>query len=147
MGQRLVVDIVKDGVRLANAYYHWGAYTVPALRTCASAIKELDGMEDFDPGKLRPSADRIGAVGFKLALEEKTKRFKTAEDKFDPGPDAESLMERSFASPGTWDPANAGVLTAVRMLEATGAWTATRGLSRSRGTAWTKAWAGPKATP
>jgi len=31
MGQRLVINIIKDNERIANIYYHWSAYTVSAL--------------------------------------------------------------------------------------------------------------------
>lgn len=31
MGQRLNIEIIKDGETLANAYYHWSAYTSTAL--------------------------------------------------------------------------------------------------------------------
>ena len=31
MGQRLVINIIKDNERIANIYYHWSAYSVSAL--------------------------------------------------------------------------------------------------------------------
>ena len=31
MGQRLIITIVENGKALANAYYHWSAYTKAAM--------------------------------------------------------------------------------------------------------------------
>ena len=38
MGQRLNIEIVKDGEALANAYYHWSAYTTSALYLASLAV-------------------------------------------------------------------------------------------------------------
>lgn len=53
MGQRLVINVIgKDDEIMANAYYHWDAYTIPAaqqLKKISNFIKEnkLDGNTDF----------------------------------------------------------------------------------------------------
>lgn len=40
MGQRLNVEITKNGDILANAYYHWSAYTMDALRLTERIIHD-----------------------------------------------------------------------------------------------------------
>lgn len=35
MGQRLNIEIVDGNTTLANAYYHWSAFTFPALELTA----------------------------------------------------------------------------------------------------------------
>ena len=40
MGQRLNIEIKKDSKVLANAYYHWSAYT-------SSALQMLGGKDDM----------------------------------------------------------------------------------------------------
>lgn len=41
MGQRLNITITKNGERLANAYYHWSAYSEASLQLAESIIKNL----------------------------------------------------------------------------------------------------------
>ena len=40
LGQRLVINILYNGERLANAYFHWGAYTRHALGKTRSIFDE-----------------------------------------------------------------------------------------------------------
>ena len=40
MGQRLNLEIVCDGEVLANAYYHWSAYSLPAAELAKLAIEK-----------------------------------------------------------------------------------------------------------
>lgn len=42
MGQRLNIEIVDGDTVLANAYYHWSAFTFPALELTAEIIKGID---------------------------------------------------------------------------------------------------------
>lgn len=46
MGQRLVIQIEQNGTPLANAYYHWSAYTETAARMTDAIIGYLN---DVDP--------------------------------------------------------------------------------------------------
>lgn len=41
MGQRLNIEIMKGNKVLANAYYHWSAYTSSALELCKNIIGEI----------------------------------------------------------------------------------------------------------
>lgn len=38
MGQRLVINIIKDNKRIANIYYHWSAYSISALEEARRLI-------------------------------------------------------------------------------------------------------------
>lgn len=38
MGQRLVINIIKDNKRIANIYYHWSAYSISALEEAKKLI-------------------------------------------------------------------------------------------------------------
>ena len=38
MGQRLNIEIRKNGELLANSYYHWSGYTSPAIELSIDAI-------------------------------------------------------------------------------------------------------------
>ena len=38
MGQRLVINIIKDDERIANIYYHWSAYSISALEEAKKLI-------------------------------------------------------------------------------------------------------------
>lgn len=42
MGQRLNIEIVNGDTVLANAYYHWSAFTFPALELTAEIVKGID---------------------------------------------------------------------------------------------------------
>ncbi|MBL4951060.1 hypothetical protein JK635_02245 [Neobacillus sp. YIM B02564] len=49
MGQRLNIEIVKNGETLANAYYHWSAYTSSSLeltKIIINAINEIKNKDD-----------------------------------------------------------------------------------------------------
>lgn len=46
MGQRLVINLISEGKILANAYYHWGAYSSSALHTLKPIIEELRIQEE-----------------------------------------------------------------------------------------------------
>lgn len=46
MGQRLNVEIVSNEKLLANAYYHWDAYTGISLRRTESILDKLNAMQE-----------------------------------------------------------------------------------------------------
>ena len=52
MGQRLNLQIEKSGKRLANAYYHWSAYTGSAASLASEVINYLDDHQDMKDKKL-----------------------------------------------------------------------------------------------
>ena len=41
MGQRLNIEILKDGDCIANCYYHWGAYTSPTIHLVKEILATL----------------------------------------------------------------------------------------------------------
>jgi len=41
MGQRLNIEIVRKDKVIATSYYHWSAYTVPAVEMTFTALREL----------------------------------------------------------------------------------------------------------
>lgn len=45
MGQRLNIEIKKDSKVLANAYYHWSAYTSSALQMLGDILSGIDEVE------------------------------------------------------------------------------------------------------
>lgn len=52
MGQRLVIQIEENGEALANAYYHWSAYTESAADMTNDVINYLDDADkSFTPHK------------------------------------------------------------------------------------------------
>jgi hypothetical protein len=42
MGQRLNIEIIKNGETIANCYYHWSAYTTSALSTAIMVISNYE---------------------------------------------------------------------------------------------------------
>ena len=42
MGQRLNIEIMKNGETIANCYYHWSAYTTSALATAIMVISNYE---------------------------------------------------------------------------------------------------------
>lgn len=42
MGQRLNIEIIKSGKCLANAYYHWSAYTTSSLQMAMDILQQLE---------------------------------------------------------------------------------------------------------
>jgi hypothetical protein len=45
VGQRLNIEIIKNGKTLANAYYHWSAYTSSSLQLTQSIIQKKDDIQ------------------------------------------------------------------------------------------------------
>lgn len=48
MGQRLNIEIIKNGETLANAYYHWSAYTSSSLELTKLIIDAIDEVKNKD---------------------------------------------------------------------------------------------------
>lgn len=49
MGQRLNLEIHLDGEVIANAYYHWSAYTSSSLALTARILENLESVQHDDP--------------------------------------------------------------------------------------------------
>lgn len=47
MGQRLNIEIVKDGNILANSYYHWSAYSNCAINLAIEIIREFEYIKKY----------------------------------------------------------------------------------------------------
>lgn len=52
MGQRLNLEIHNDGELLANAYYHWSAYTSSSLSILEDVLKAYKKSKEIDPLKI-----------------------------------------------------------------------------------------------
>lgn len=53
MGQRLNIEIWDKGQVLANAYYHWSAYTLEALKLLEKIITNIDNLVECDNDRLK----------------------------------------------------------------------------------------------
>ena len=53
MGQRLNIEIWDKGQVLANAYYHWSAYTLLALKLIEKIITNVDNLVECDNDRLK----------------------------------------------------------------------------------------------
>ena len=103
MGQRLNIEIMKGCTILANAYYHWSAYTSSALELCKSIVEQYKKLQ-LDPAKTCDSE------GFQNELQ-----F-AQNSPFREKPKVERVtMEGQYAA------ADEDILFAVRILESTGA--------------------------
>lgn len=49
MGQRLNIEINENGITLANAYYHWSAYTSSSLDLLESIMENIATLKKGDP--------------------------------------------------------------------------------------------------
>lgn len=58
MGQRLVIQITENGDPLANAYYHWSAYT----ETAAEMTNDVIGYLDVADKKFTPKQKAVWAL-------------------------------------------------------------------------------------
>lgn len=74
MGQRLVIHMFDKGKEIANAYYHWSAYTDDAIYTVKKMLNSYEQLKKENPDKrllaIRllektgagfPNADMVGA--------------------------------------------------------------------------------------
>ncbi len=72
MGQRLVVNIVKDDIVLANSYYHWSGYTDSALFITVNCIKRFAETEYEDD--IEKAIDMLYATGAGMELAEENNK-------------------------------------------------------------------------
>lgn len=70
MGQRLNIEIVSGEERLANAYYHWSAYTYSAIELTMTALNEYFERENVHETKLQKAVRMLEATGARLTLAE-----------------------------------------------------------------------------
>jgi len=48
MGERLNIEIIKNGKTLANAYYHWSGYSNSAVELASTIIKNIEKINSND---------------------------------------------------------------------------------------------------
>lgn len=107
MGQRLNIEIMKDNKVLANAYYHWAAYTGAALELCQCIIDEIKSESIINPTSFIDTPFRREQIEFAQNI---ATRF------------GDKVPEiTTVTMPGTVSSADRDVLYAVRLLEGTGA--------------------------
>jgi hypothetical protein len=68
MGQRLNIEIVENGVCLANAYYHWSAYTSSAFELAKQIIEAIPTVKEEIP--VMKAIRLLEVTGAKLMSEE-----------------------------------------------------------------------------
>lgn len=68
MGQRLNIEIVENGVCLANAYYHWSAYTSSAFELAKQIIEAIQTVKEEIP--VMKAIRLLEVTGAKLMSEE-----------------------------------------------------------------------------
>ena len=59
MGQRLNIEISHEGRTLANCYYHWSAYTIPAIHLVNEIIAEYNGIMSSNDSRLKSTPELI----------------------------------------------------------------------------------------
>ena len=83
MGQRLVIELYNGKEKLANAYYHWSAYSLPSIALTEVVINKLEELGDTMPPKLKviKALEATGAGMVKEELEEAKNIFPNADFK------------------------------------------------------------------
>ncbi len=71
MGQRLNIEICNNTRTLANAYYHWGAYTSSALEYTAEIIDAYHNLSGQITDELQLAVKLLEATGAGITVEEK----------------------------------------------------------------------------
>ena len=71
MGQRLNIEICNNTRTLANAYYHWGAYTDSALEYTAEIIDAYHNLSGQITDELQLAVKLLEATGAGITVEEK----------------------------------------------------------------------------
>lgn len=107
MGQRLNIEIMKNDKVLANAYYHWSAYTESALELCACIIGEINSSPDILPTVFLDTLFRREQIEY---VQKHAEAF-----------DQKDLEIKAVTMPGTASSADQDLLYAIRLLEGTGA--------------------------
>ena len=84
MGQRLNVEILNEGKPIANSYYHWSAYTPPAISITEEIIEGYNETSEISP--LRIAVEILQRTGAGVPQDERaridsdtTGRFKKIE--------------------------------------------------------------------
>ena len=81
MGQRLNFEVCYDGEVLANAYYHWSAYTSSSLGILENVIEAYKNRTEINP--LRVAVEILQATGAGVDDEEKSRIRMDKSGKFD----------------------------------------------------------------
>lgn len=81
MGQRLNFEVCYDGEVLANAYYHWSAYTSSSLGILENVIEAYKNRTEINP--LRVAVEILQATGAGINDEEKSRIRMDKSGKFD----------------------------------------------------------------
>ena len=71
MVQRLNIEIWNNTRNLANAYYHWGAYTDSALEYTAEIIDAYHNLSGQITDELQLAVKLLEATGSGITVEEK----------------------------------------------------------------------------
>jgi hypothetical protein len=106
MGQRLNIEIIQDGKTLANAYYHWSAYTSSSLEMTKLIIEKKDEVQcEDDVVRAVQLLELTGALLTTEEIEELQKRgrkehFKNAESRND---GLIAVSEKSIESTRKWE--------------------------------------------
>lgn len=79
MGQRLNIEIFENGVSLANAYYHWSAYTSCSLNLLEMLIKHKDEFKGDKP--IVRAIKLLETTGARIIAEENM-QLKLADEEF-----------------------------------------------------------------
>lgn len=71
MGQRLNIEILCDGEPIANSYFHWSAYTSPALGLTEEIIRYYEETSEIVP--LRIAVDILQKIGAGINDDERSR--------------------------------------------------------------------------
>lgn len=71
MGQRLVINMMYDGEIIANAYYHWSAYTYSAAELTLGICQEYETVKEMTDSPLELAVELLTQTGAGLNDEEK----------------------------------------------------------------------------
>lgn len=71
MGQRLNIEIVSNGKLLANAYYHWDAYTGISLRRTGAILDKLNAIQEPIKDDLDLAIKLLESTGAGINAEER----------------------------------------------------------------------------
>jgi hypothetical protein len=71
MGQRLNIEIISNGKLLANAYYHWDAYTGRSLQRTESILDKLNAMQKLVKDDLDLAIKLLESTGAGINAEER----------------------------------------------------------------------------
>lgn len=110
MGQRLNIEVCYDGEPVANAYYHWSAYTSSALNLLGQVIDAYRNRTEIN--KLKVAVEILQATGAGINEDEKkdiaedtTGRFNNIsfQDSVDRNTGLLSVTERGMGETREWE--------------------------------------------